>query len=37
MNGGIILTAIAIGGFWILCFATGWTIGTALGEKSRRE
>jgi lactobin A/cerein 7B family class IIb bacteriocin len=35
-DGGCILTAIAIGGFWLASFTVGWMIGTALGEKSRR-
>jgi lactobin A/cerein 7B family class IIb bacteriocin len=36
-DGGLILTAIAIGSFWLASFSIGWMIGTALGEKSRRE
>ena len=36
-NGGLLLTAIAIGSFWLASFTVGWMIGTALGERSRRE
>jgi lactobin A/cerein 7B family class IIb bacteriocin len=37
IDGGLLLTCIAIGGFWLASFTVGWMIGTALGEKSRRE
>lgn len=36
-DGGLIVTALAIGAFWIASFTVGWMIGSALGEKSRRD
>ena len=36
-DGGLLLTALAVGGFWIASFTVGWMIGSALGEKSRRD
>nr|WP_299031659.1 class IIb bacteriocin, lactobin A/cerein 7B family [uncultured Tenacibaculum sp.] len=37
VEGGLIGLGIAAAGLFLASFSAGWMVGTALGEKSRRE